>query len=451
MKIRAWFLACAVLVFALLMSGCSVGIDVEALLRPPRPTGEQQKIQEALEEYIFSDQNKQSPEVLGGYILKYPKSGNHRSAFVMQDLNGDGVDEAIVFYSISKDKGNVRLNLLRKNGGKWETVSDIEGASADIDRVEFGDLNGDGMHEIVTGWNIDNVSNRLLVLFAFKNGGLEEWHRELYSEYAIHSLTNSGWDDLLILLSNKAENVTTAKLLHSKGANTGLSEAGQVNLDGYIQQFSSPVVSTLAEGIKGVFVDGARASGGMVTELIYWDGERLWAPFYDRQKNRNDLTFREGNLPSMDINGDGVIEWPVVKSVIGYKSSETDKIWFTKWYNWDIKAKKVKEAFSCIMNMSDGYYFEIDDDWDGLFTLSYDRPSRTLSLYSMDGGKAADRFLMLKTVFKSEGLGSESDVEAYDFRLLEDLTEVQFFTWFTDRKPFNLNLERISYRFTYLY
>jgi hypothetical protein len=443
----------AVLSAIVLMSGCSVGIDVETLLRPPRPTGEQKEIQKALEKYIYSEQKNQTPDAFGGYILKYPRSGDYRSAFVMKDLNGDGVDEAIVFYSYRKENINVHLNLLRKNDNQWESVSDIEGASPDIDRVEFGDLNGDGLYEVITGWNIDNVSNRLLVLFDISSGALHEWYRELYTEYVIDGLTTTGWDDLLILLSNKAENVTTARLLQSKkGKDSVLHEVGFVRLDGYIQQFSNPVATSLTDTIKGVFVDGTRNSGGMVTELIYWDGKHLRAPFYDRSKNKNDLTYREALLPSMDIDGDGLVEWPITKSVIGYKNSDTDNVWYTKWYGWDINTQKVKEVFSCIINMTDGYYLKIDNEWDGMFTLSYDRASRTMSIYSLSDGKAGERFLMLKAVYKTKDEKAfESDLDQPEFRLLEDLTDVKFFTWFSDKQPFNLNLEHVSYRFTYLH
>lgn len=449
MKLRALLGAAAVFLGFALMSGCSVGIDVETLLRPPRPAGEQQQIQKALEKYILSEQKKQVADTLGGYILKYPRFGDHRSAFVLQDLNGDGVDEAIVFYSFGKENSNVRLNLLKKNDGMWESVSDIEGASPDIDRVEFGDLNGDGLYEIITGWNVDNVSNRLLVLYNIRTGALNEWHRDVYSEFIIGGLTNSGWDDLLILLSDKAENISTARLLHSdKGSGEVLRESGEVRLDGYIQQFSSAAVAELTDTAKGVFVDGVRSSGGMVTELIYWDGSFLRAPFYDRLKNRNDLTFREAALPSMDINGDGQIEWPIIKAVLGYKDYETDRIWLTKWYGWDIKAEKVKEVFSCIINMTDGYYFETDNDWDSLFTLSYDRQTRALTFYTLDNGKTGEKFLTLRAVYKTEE--GESGLEQAGFRLLEDLSEVKFYTWFSDKKPFNLNLERVSYRFAYI-
>ena len=52
------------------LSGCGVmGMDVENRLRPPRATGDQEEIQNALESGI------RSQGLPGQYVLKYPKTG----------------------------------------------------------------------------------------------------------------------------------------------------------------------------------------------------------------------------------------------------------------------------------------------------------------------------------------------------------------------------------------
>ena len=64
----------------LLLSGCSpIQMDVEELMSPPKLTAEQAEIDSALK------------QALGENVkLKYPKSGDFRSAFVFHDIDGDG-------------------------------------------------------------------------------------------------------------------------------------------------------------------------------------------------------------------------------------------------------------------------------------------------------------------------------------------------------------------------
>ena len=93
MKIRA-ILA---LLMTVLLTGCSMGVSVENLLTPPKLDAQQNEIYQAL---ISSS---------GAAIqLKYPKSGDYRSAFVVRNIDGEESEEAFVFYeSESVDRKSV--------------------------------------------------------------------------------------------------------------------------------------------------------------------------------------------------------------------------------------------------------------------------------------------------------------------------------------------------------
>lgn len=57
------------------------------LLKPPSLSEEQQQIYLALQDAVGS-----------GITLQYPRAGANLSAFTVVDLDGDGEDEALVFY-----------------------------------------------------------------------------------------------------------------------------------------------------------------------------------------------------------------------------------------------------------------------------------------------------------------------------------------------------------------
>ena len=137
---------------ALLLAGCSM--DVDAYLIPPKLQGEEQQIQQALDEFI---QTRYGKGASTNYTLKYPKGGEYTSAFILTDLNSGRLDTAskqsaandvaLAFYQVAQ-KGaaaNTHINLLRQTDGDWTSVSDVEGLSTDIERVVFGDLDGDGI------------------------------------------------------------------------------------------------------------------------------------------------------------------------------------------------------------------------------------------------------------------------------------------------------------------
>ena len=77
------------LLAACTLSSCSIG-DVETQLRAPRPTGEQQQIQQALDAYITRAGAARE------YVLKFPQDGEYLSAFAMEDVDGDGKVEVLI-------------------------------------------------------------------------------------------------------------------------------------------------------------------------------------------------------------------------------------------------------------------------------------------------------------------------------------------------------------------
>ena len=72
------------------LSGCSMGQSgIDGLLSAPKLTEEQSEIHEALIRNVGND-----------ISLKYPKSGENRSAFVIENIDNEPTEEAIVFFQI---------------------------------------------------------------------------------------------------------------------------------------------------------------------------------------------------------------------------------------------------------------------------------------------------------------------------------------------------------------
>ena len=116
LKIRGWLRAAALtLALCLLLTGCSFPmqetIQVEELLRAPRLAGDYGALQAALNDWLGESAQ-----------LKYPMQGDLLSPFVLQDFDGDGQQDAAVFYTTALTS-NVCVAFLRKNSeGSWQAL-----------------------------------------------------------------------------------------------------------------------------------------------------------------------------------------------------------------------------------------------------------------------------------------------------------------------------------------
>lgn len=91
-------------------------------------------------------------------ILKNPKSGEYRSAFIQYNMDNDAAKEAIVFYKQNSDMAKLHMNLLDKVDGKWVSVADFDDLGSDINELIFQDLNGSGLPEIIV--KCDTLENK---------------------------------------------------------------------------------------------------------------------------------------------------------------------------------------------------------------------------------------------------------------------------------------------------
>lgn len=372
MKKRMRWVALAA-ALCVLCSGCS--LDVESFLRPPRVQGEQQAIQAALETYMLD-----SGGVAGRYVLKYPVEGDHTAAFSLCDEAGRPTEEdarmAVAFYSFTATPEEIHINLLRREGDDWVSVADAVGAGVAIRQVAFGDLDGDGSAEIVTGWS--TYSNRVHQMVVYDTeGGLRPVEgSRLYTAMYVGDLTAENKDSLLLLHNSGTEHVTATRNYVEAGR---LIAAESVRLDGSVEQFGRMTLCRLATGVHGLFVEGYKTSGEMVTELIYYNNKGLCAPFYDPDTNRTAVTTRAGQLAARDIDGDGMVEIPYSRLLGEHADSKVGGT-LTVWRAWDYASGQWLDRAHTVVNTEDRYLITLDRERVDTLATAYDTASHTLDL-----------------------------------------------------------------------
>lgn len=461
---------CALFITAL--PGCSsIGLDVENQLRPPKATGEQEAIQQALEEDILSRVEKGGVDE---YILKYPKQGNYRSAFILVDqvqsntkynLNNfthiqpasraeesedGGVENssaAVAFYSMDEEGANAHVNLLRKEDGVWKSVADVEGSSEEVNQVDFGDLDGDGKKELLVSWSVYNSRDKRLTGYSLKDNLADLGIDETCTHSVVNDLQGIGRDQLILFNISTADNVVTVRL--SRYEDGALAPQGETRLDGYIQRFGNSRVAALTETVNALYIDCYKDPSTTLTELIYWDEEGLHAPLYRPEDNLTTLSARESSIPSMDIDQDGMMEWPVSVRLPGYDTANVaDAMWRTTWMSWDYATGQTQSEFTCIMNLRDGYYLRLDDAWADQVTAMYDEEIRQLSLTSPEVG-ASGQTVYLQVI--TTAVTDNEDAPLKDgFEKLMISNNLQYSMKYSEDAPLQLNQERVRLMFTLL-
>lgn len=375
MKKRTVSVIAILFAFVIFLSGCDALTlnSPENLVRPPKLSGEDGKLQAAFEKAVSEK---------GEYILKYPSAGEYRSAFIRYDCDNDGNDEAFVFYSLKAEEMLVHMYMLDYTGDEWIPVSDTPGEGNDVYSIEFCDLNGDGIAEIFVGWSsIDSKANKKLSVYCSqKNSQNINYNILAIESYTAMYITDLDYDSekeiLLALINSTSDTYTTeARLLKmSESGNSGyqISAVGQVSLFSGTTSIMS-ITAGRADGTRYVYIDEV-AGDAYLTEMLYWDradNTLASAITFDAISVANSPTSRSLPLLCKNIDRDDEIEIPVTKlmqdsSIVRKKTQGTEvitlneNVYITSWKKFD--EGNFTTASSYIKNEDDGFIIKYDED-----------------------------------------------------------------------------------------
>ncbi len=367
--------------------GCSAGGDDwgDNLLKPPRPIGDMYDIQLALEKAVTEK-----------YTLKYPTSGDYRSAILQKDINGDGAEEAIAFYSTTNDNTvTMHINLITKNADKWQSVGDFKCVAGGVETVDFKDMNADGKMEIIVGWTVYSTVDKTLGVYGFDGNRLLQHLTEEYTHYLCEDIDGDGKSELFVSHLDAKNQKSHARLVRVLEDNTIL-ELGNCILDNTVTSYYKPVVGKMPNGNPAIYFDAAKGSGtqteileitnvGMVDARLLPDGTSV-------------STYRASGATIRDMGNDGIYEIPVPVLLTKNPENDSENVYRTDWFT--LQEKEMVLSFSALMNYVDGYYIVVPEKWNGKITVTRDTPNRIRNIMAIDEktGNSADILVRVQTL-----------------------------------------------------
>lgn len=383
----------------LTLSGCSfAAFDAKSLMAPPKANEDQQAIHKLLQGNL--------PDV----TFIYPKTGDYRSAIVMEDFTGDGADDAIGFTSLG-DTGGVQVRFLVKNEGKWETAASFQNSAIQVDRVCFADFTGRGTPDVLIGWgSTSGTSGRTAAanVYAYENGEVTEHSLGVYGELAVTDFDRDGVSevftvDKFVPAATEEDEPTpaVAKVYRYTGAT--MQEQYIAAADNSIASYQSAVFGKLNQTLWGVALDGAKADGSVTTQIFYLQNDALVnAPEGVNTEEYNNPFTRPSaaSFQSRDINGDAMIELPSVTLLPGISEDVTpdSTSFLVQWRRWQRNGGSLLGT-RALLNTGENYWFRLPYQLEGRITASNDAARRTVTYTAVTRSEETDEPLLGETLF----------------------------------------------------
>lgn len=407
------------LVLFSLCSGC-IQENMDELFRLPEPSEEYIELQYKIDEILKS-----------GAVYSAPISGYHRQSVQLYDINSDGVNEAIAFFSASGNNP-LKVYIFQNVDGKYETKMVLEGDGNSIESIYYTDMDADGWSEIILGFKGNEL--KLLNVYSIKDYQQAIIATSDFTAYTVTDLDMNGRDDLIVIRHDGTELTgTIEKYSISKDGETVVSGS---RLSNGMENIKKLTTGYLSDKSSAVFVEGGYINGGLITDIFAWVDGRIVNVSADREGISRDLA-RSSTVSCRDINGDGVMEIPVSREL----PTQSDRVYIVlDWYcynKWGVKGV----AQTTYHNNSDFWYLTLPPEWKNSITVRREDtvsgqrtvvfsiwngenvpPTDFLKIYTLTGENRLDRakregrFILRRedeVIYAAELLSNETQWEHY--------------------------------------
>ncbi|MBE6799932.1 MAG: hypothetical protein E7529_01860 [Ruminococcaceae bacterium] len=445
MKIKKATALILCVVMVLLCSGCSLNFfSVESLMSPPAQSGKNGEVEEAFKR-LMSEKTIQ---------LRTPMSGDYQTAFVLFDVNSDGSEEAIVFYTDSSIDASVRLSFLECINDTWVISADIKGAGSGVYDVTFADMNNNGKYEILVGWSLyDSKASKIVSVYEVSDGdngvfALNTIGTEYYNSKFVTDFNGDDKDDLVLIYLDDSGDVQRSYFrCFSLSESDSFVKYGDVKLDSHISQVSKiqfDIISVDTKKSKRVFIDCIKNETSMFTEMLYWDTDEL-KPVRE-ERNPSTTTLRSSKVSCCDIDGDGLLEIPANTKLLGDEKLLTVKrgdmqYTFTmlEWLN--TFGDKSEGNVRTLFNPIDLYLYRITRFND--VTVYYDTLKQSLKFCLWDSEEKLIKDELLSVSYRTEN----DTIEAEGKKLLKTESGTYYYEITNYGKDFGITDEGVKSSF----
>ena len=356
--------ALALLLVSVLLAGCNAlpgeNLQVEELLRAPRLSGDYGAVQTALNDWLGESAQ-----------LKYPMQGELLSPFLLQDLDGDGQQDAAVLYTTAQSTNVCIAILQRDDTGAWQVRQSVEGLADTVENVRLAQLRAGDDCQLVVGY-VAAQGDHYLAVYSYTDGELSTILEQQYQQYLVEDITGGGSQDLILMSTLEDGGVQIELLTVDKEGSFQQVAVMGLSADRF-SGCASVAAGVGADGRHYLVLDGWTGISGnnLASVLLYFDEDMQQMVPADQISTEKLYTASLRNVSSLvsqDLDGDGIVEIPTQPDEAGLLNmSQSRRMDFIVWM--DYTSPNPEKSFG-LLDEETNCYIELPMEWEGNLKLT---------------------------------------------------------------------------------
>ena len=429
MNFRRKFAAILLFAAALLLTGCGMR-TVDQMYAVPKRSSEYQDLQKAID------------RAMSGLEYSAPQSGENQQTVQMADLDGDGMEEYLLFARGNSDDP-MKIFIFSRQDEAFSLQQTIKSRGAGFEFVEYLDIDENPGKELVVGLKVSDQVLRYLVVFSFRSDEAKQLLAVNYSKFVSADLDEDGYADLMVINPGQdEENKAVAALYRYTDGEMVRSMEARMSED--CDNIKRIMVSKLQGGTPAVYVASLVEESAIITDIFAMQDGRFSNISLSNESGTSVQTLRNHYVYAMDIDSDGTLELPSLmdmRPVQNNPNLPTQHL--IRWFAMAEDGSEVDKNYT-FHNLDGGWYFVLDGKWAPRISVirnadvctfyvwdaDFEKAEKLMTVYAFTGSdremKAVEenRFI----VYKSDSVvyAVKLDVAALSYGVTEENLEGRF-------------------------
>lgn len=390
------------LLAVLILTGCSMQ-TVDQLYRLPKRSTDYSDLQSAID------------KAMGDLAFSAPLTGENQQSVQMADVDGDGLQEYLVFTKGSSELP-LRILIFDRLDDVFVHTDTIKSNGSAFDQVEYIQMDEKPGVELIVGRQVSDQLVRSVSVYTFSGGEAEQLLSANYRKFVAVDFNENGRSELFVLRPSKVDTDNGVAEIYSM--ETGIMErSNEVSMSGPADQLKRVLVGRLHGGNVAVYVGSTVEDTALITDVFTQVDEKLTNVSLSNESGTSVQTLRNYYVYADDIDNDGIVELPRLITMHPLENAvDTERRDMILWYAIQQDGSTVDKLYTYFDSVG-GWYLELDGHLAPrmsvqclgniyefyLWNNSYSRAERLMSVYTLTGQNREEqslmdgRFVLLKT------------------------------------------------------
>lgn len=334
---------------ALLLSGCAMR-TVEEMYALPRRSEEYSQLQSAID------------AAMANMTYSAPISGDNQQTVQTADLNGDGMEEYLVFAMGDSDKPLQVLIFTQDENGTCSLAEVIESNGTAFDQVEYINFDEKPGFELVVGRQVSDQVLRNVSVYSFASGSAEQLFTIGYAKFITCDLDSNGRREVMVLRPGESEAERGMAVLYSVQGGK-IQRSVETELSHEPSHIRRILPGKLHGGKPAVYVASAGDDGTLVTDIFAVKDKQFTNISFSSELDTSIQTLLNFYVYAEDIDEDGIMELP---GMIPMKAlshwQENDQRFLLRWFSMDVAGQET-DKFYTYHDFLGGWYVQLNREW----------------------------------------------------------------------------------------